>query len=83
MQKNFFEETFKNLPTLYMTKEITIYFIAKELNLSPAKISRALKDNKNVNKITKKKIQDKVKKLGYRHNSFASNLRKQKHIPLV
>ncbi len=61
-----------------MTKEITIYDIAKKLKLSPATISRALKDNKNVNKITKKKIQDKAKELGYRHNSFASNLRKQK-----
>jgi len=61
-----------------MTKEITIYDIAKELNLSPATISRALKDNKNVNKTTKKRIRDKAEELGYRHNSFASNLRKQK-----
>lgn len=61
-----------------MTKEITIYDIAKELNLSPATISRALKDNQNVNKVTKKLIQDKAEELGYRHNSFASNLRKQK-----
>jgi len=61
-----------------MTKEITIYDIAKELNLSPATISRGLKDNQNVNKTTKKRIRDKAEELGYRHNSFASNLRKQK-----
>ena len=61
-----------------MSKEITIYDIAKELNLSPATISRALKDNQNVNKATKKRIRDKAEELGYRHNSFASNLRKQK-----
>jgi len=61
-----------------MTKEITIYDIARELSLSPATISRALKNNENVNKKTKKLIQDKAEELGYRHNSFASNLRKQK-----
>ena len=61
-----------------MTKEITIYDIARELNLSSATISRALKDKQNVNTITKKKIRDKAEELGYRHNSFASNLRKQK-----
>jgi LacI family transcriptional regulator len=61
-----------------MNKEITIYDIAKELNLSPATISRGLKDNHNVNKATKKRIRDKAEELGYRHNSFASNLRKQK-----
>jgi len=61
-----------------MTKEITIYDIARELSLSPATISRALKNNENVNKKTKKIIQDKAEELGYRHNSFASNLRKQK-----
>ena len=61
-----------------MSKEITIYDIASELELSPATISRALQDNKNVNKDTKKLIQNKAEEMGYRHNSFASNLRKQK-----
>lgn len=61
-----------------MIKEITIYDIARELNLSPATISRALKDNQKVNTVTKKRIRDKAEELGYRHNSFASNLRKQK-----
>jgi len=78
LQKIFFRQTFENFQKLLMTKEITIYDIAKELNLSSATISRALKDNPNVNKNTKKLIREKAGELGYRHNSFASSLRKQK-----
>lgn len=61
-----------------MQKDVTIYDLAKELNLSPATISRGLKNNKNINKATVKRIVDKAEELGYRHNNFASNLRKQK-----
>lgn len=59
-------------------KEITIYDIARQLNLSPATVSRALKDHPAINKHTKKKISDLAAKLGYRSNTFASNLRQQK-----
>jgi LacI family transcriptional regulator len=59
-------------------KEITIYDIAAELKLSPATVSRALQDNHAVKRKTRKNIQDTAQKLGYRHNNFASNLRKQK-----
>lgn len=59
-------------------KEITIYDIAKQLNLSPATVSRALKDHPAINKHTKKKIADLASRLGYRTNNFASNLRQQK-----
>jgi len=59
-------------------KEITIYDIANKLDLSSATVSRALKDHPAINKNTRKKIQDVAKELGYRHNTFASNLRKQK-----
>lgn len=59
-------------------KEITIYDIARQLNLSPATVSRALKDHPAINKHTKKKIGDLAAKLGYRSNTFASNLRQQK-----
>ncbi len=59
-------------------KEITIYDIAKQLDLSAATVSRALKDHPAINKHTKKKITDLALKLGYRSNNFASNLRKQK-----
>ena len=59
-------------------KEITIYDIAKHLNISATTVSRGLKDHPAINKNTRKKIQDAAKELGYRHNTFASNLRKQK-----
>src|SRR6185369_5614799 len=59
-------------------KEVTIYDIAQKLALSSATVSRALQDNPAINKNTRKKIQDVAKELGYRHNPFASSLRKQK-----
>jgi LacI family transcriptional regulator len=59
-------------------KEITIYDIARELDLSAATVSRGLKDHPAINKHTKKKISDLASKLGYRTNNFASNLRKQR-----
>ena len=59
-------------------KEITIYDLARELQLSPATISRGLKDHHAINTNTKKRIVEKAEELGYRSNNFASNLRKQK-----
>lgn len=64
--------------SLHMAKEITIYDIARELNLSPATVSRGLKNSKVISKLTVKRILEKAEQLGYRHNSFASSLRKQK-----
>ena len=58
-------------------KEITIYDIARELDISAATVSRGLKDDPAVNKATRKKIQDLARELGYRSNTFASNLRKK------
>jgi LacI family transcriptional regulator len=62
----------------HYTKEITIYDIANKLGISSTTVSRGLQDNPTINKNTRKKIQDAAKELGYRHNSFASSLRKQK-----
>ncbi|HTJ10535.1 MAG TPA: LacI family DNA-binding transcriptional regulator [Dinghuibacter sp.] len=59
-------------------KEITIYDLARELNISVATISRALKDDPVVSKKTKKKITDLAEQLGYRSNHFARNLRSQR-----
>lgn len=59
-------------------KEITIYDIAESLNLSSATVSRGLKDHPAIKKETKKRILEKAKELGYRHNHFASNLRRNK-----
>ncbi|MGC4102389.1 LacI family DNA-binding transcriptional regulator [Ferruginibacter sp.] len=61
-----------------MKKDITIYDIARELKLSAATVSRGLKNSKVINAYTKKRILEKAEELGYRHNTFASNLRKQK-----
>ena len=59
-------------------KDITIYDIAKVLGLSPATVSRGLKDHPAINIKTRKRIMDAAKEMGYRSNSFASNLRMQK-----
>lgn len=58
-------------------KEVTIYDIANQLNISIATVSRALKDDPVVSKKTKKRIFETAERLGYRTNHFASNLRKQ------
>lgn len=59
-------------------KDVTIYDIAQKLAISSTTVSRALNDHAAINKNTRKKIQDTAKELGYRHNTFASSLRKQK-----
>jgi LacI family transcriptional regulator len=58
-------------------KEVTIYDIAKKLNISPATVSRGLKDHPGISKKTKKKISDTVEAMGYRSNHFARNLRQK------
>jgi LacI family transcriptional regulator len=59
-------------------KEVTIYDIAKKLNISAATVSRGLKDHPGINKNTKKKILNAASEMGYRSNSFASSLRKKR-----
>lgn len=59
-------------------KEVTIYDIAIKLSVSSATVSRGLQDNPSINIKTRKRIQDAARELGYRHNTFASSLRKQK-----
>lgn len=59
-------------------KEITIYDIAKQLNISATTVSRGLKDHPSINKLTRKKIVDTARELGYRSNNFASSLRSKK-----
>src|SRR5258706_16095035 len=59
-------------------KDVTIYDIALKLALSSATVSRALQDNPAINKNTRKRIQEAAREVGYRHNTFASSLRKQK-----
>ncbi|MCS6974576.1 MAG: LacI family transcriptional regulator [Cyclobacteriaceae bacterium] len=59
------------------SKEVTIYDIAEALNISPATVSRGLKDHPGIRKDTKKKILEMARKMGYQHNTFASNLRRK------
>ncbi|TMI68917.1 MAG: LacI family transcriptional regulator [Bacteroidetes bacterium] len=59
-------------------KEITIYDIAKHLNISATTVSRGLKDHPSINKNTRKKIFDAARHLGYRSNTFASSLRSKR-----
>ncbi len=60
------------------SREVTIYDIAKELNLSASTVSRSLKGNKVITKATRDKVSACAERLGYRSNAFARNLRKQK-----
>ncbi len=59
------------------SKEVTIYDIAKALNISPATVSRGLKDHPGIRKDTKKRILHAAQKMGYQQNTFASNLRRR------
>jgi LacI family transcriptional regulator len=74
----FFGDFYATDCTMKPKKEVTIYDIARKLALSSATVSRGLKDHPAINKNTRKKIQQTARELGYRHNTFASNLRKQR-----
>ncbi len=63
-------------------KEITIYDIARHLNISATTVSRGLKDHPTINKNTRKKIAEAARHLGYRSNTFASSLRSKKTFTL-
>lgn len=63
-------------------RDVTIYDIAKVLNISASTVSRGLKDHPHVRKDLKKKILITAKRMGYQQNRFASNLR-QKHTSTI
>jgi LacI family transcriptional regulator len=58
--------------------KITIKEIARQLNLSTATISRALRDSHEISVETKQKVFALAEALNYRPNPFASSLREQK-----
>lgn len=60
------------------TRDITIYDIAKALNVSAATVSRGLKNHPSISKETKRKIVEVARHMGYQQNVFASNLRKKR-----
>lgn len=59
-------------------KEVTIYDIAKRLNLSPSTVSRGLSGHPEIRKETVRRIQATAQTMGYQQNTFASNLRKNR-----
>lgn len=59
-------------------KDITIYDIAKYLDISATTVSRGLKNHPAINKNTRKRITEAARELGYRSNTFASSLRSRK-----
>lgn len=63
-------------------KEVTIYDIARETGVSPATVSRSLKDHPSISNKVKKKIKEKAEAMGYRSNTFASNLRTKRTFTL-
>lgn len=74
------ERRFIDLPfcSPIMYKETTIYDIADALGISAATVSRALKDHPAIHEKTKGLVRQKANEMGYRFNSFASNLRRKK-----
>jgi len=61
-----------------MSKRVTIYDLAKALDVSTATVSRALNDHKSIKDSTKDRIRAAANEYGYRTNKFAVNLSKQK-----
>lgn len=57
------------------TPESTIVDIARELNISPATVSRALNNHPKISSLTKTKVKAKAEAMGYRRNKLASGLR--------
>jgi len=58
--------------------EITIYDIAKVLNISASTVSRGLNNHHGIHEATKKRILKAANEMGYQHNIFARNLRKKR-----
>jgi LacI family transcriptional regulator len=53
----------------------TILDIARELNITPSTVSRALNDHEAISNATKNAVNKTAEKLQYRHNKVASSLR--------
>jgi LacI family transcriptional regulator len=57
-------------------KRITIYDLAKSLNIAPSSVSKALNNSHAISSKIKKMVEDKAKELNYVHNTNAANLRR-------
>lgn len=58
-------------------RQITLADLAKELGISTATVSRALKDYPDISPETKKKVLELARTMNYRPNSLAAGLRKR------
>lgn len=58
-------------------KEVTIYDIARNLQIHPSTVSKALNDDPKIAKKTKKRIFETAAQMGYRSNLLARSLRQQ------
>lgn len=58
-------------------KEITIYDVARALNISASTVSRGLKDHPHIKAATAARIKAVADKMGYQRNKFAVNLRQR------
>jgi LacI family transcriptional regulator len=63
-------------------KEVTIYDIARSLQVHPSTVSKALSDDPNIAKKTKKRIVEAAAQMGYRSNHLARNLRQQSSLTI-
>ncbi|HEY4156414.1 MAG TPA: LacI family DNA-binding transcriptional regulator, partial [Puia sp.] len=61
-----------------MNYKVTISDIAKELNTTPATVSRALSNHPAISSKTKESVQKAAKRLNYKRNRIASSLRSGK-----
>lgn len=57
-------------------RRVTIYDIARELDLAPSSVSKALNNMPNISNKIKLLVKSKAQELNYKHNLNASNLRK-------
>ncbi|MBE7172548.1 MAG: LacI family DNA-binding transcriptional regulator [Williamsia sp.] len=58
--------------------QVTLQQLAKELNLSIATISKALRDSHEISVSTKKRVFDRARELNFTPNPYAGSLRKKK-----
>ncbi len=61
-----------------MKRAVTIKDIAKELDIAPSTVSRALKNHKNISESTKLKVQALAEKWNYQPNIMATSLKNNK-----
>jgi len=66
------------MPKKSKHKEVTIYDIAKALEVSPSTVSRSLKNHPSISEATTKRVREQARKMGYRSNIFAKNLRRKR-----